>query len=241
MLVYTCDICTSERLRWPPKLPVCNCKTLSRCPECHFKQLAAPGKQGVCDVCKTERCEVGVLSVLPFTSQLYPWAQALHTDAVTSERCPTLLFQCSPRGFDFVTIVSAFFAGVAIGCVVSMPLTPDDKLFSVQYCLMLAFLAVQSVVDSLSLAGYAAPGQDRTGTRRLWLACQVLLWSIFVTAVTVMEGSTPHSRALLAVLFLASRFPGWCIDFALVVRMRQYLASQLKQDNEPGSSGAVSP
>lgn len=206
-------------------LPVCNCKTLSRCPECHFKQLAAPGKQGVCDVCKTERCEVGVLSVLPFTSQLYPWAQALHTDAVTTERCSTLLFQCSPRGFDVVTIVSALFAGVAISCVASMALASDEELFSSLYCLMIAFLALQSAVDSLSLAGYAAQGQDRVGTRRMWLGAQTLLWGVFLAAVTVMEGSTSHAQALLAVLFVASRFPGWCIDAALILAMRQ---SQLK-------------
>lgn len=221
MIVYTCDICTSERLRWPPMLPVCNCKTLSRCPECHFKQLTAPGKQGVCDVCKTERCEVGVLSVLPFTSQLYPWAQALHTDAVTPERCSTLLFQCSPRCFDIVTIVSALFAGMAISCVAGMALASDEKLFSAPYCLMIAFLALQSAVDSLSLAGYAAQGQDRVGARRLWLAAQVMLWSIFLVAVC----TTNLSQVFLTVLFLATRFPGWCIDAALVARMRQ---SQLK-------------
>lgn len=241
-MMYTCDICTTERVRWPPQLPVCNCKTLNRCPACHFKQLAAPGKGGVCDVCNTERCEVGVLSALPFVSQLYPWAQALHTDAVTPERCPTLLFQCSPRCFDMVTIISAVFAGVAISCVVSMALVPDDELFSGPYCLMIVFLVLQSTVDSLSLAGYAAPYQDRHGARRLWLIVQAMLWICFVTAI-VGVCSTSSSRAFLAVSFVASRFPGWYIDAALLIRMRQWLASQLKQNvvDGQGPTGAVSP
>ena len=194
-------------------------------------------------MCNAERCEVGVLSVLPFTSQLYPWAQALHTDAVTPERCPTLLFQCSPRGFDVVTIISAVFAGLAISCAVSMALALDEDLFSGPYCLMIVSLALQSAVDSVSLAGYAVSGQDRTGARRLWLAYQAFLWSVFIVAV-VATRTTPLPKALLAVLFVATRVPGWCIDAALVVRMRQYLASQLKANaivNGQESAGAVSP
>jgi len=227
--MYTCDICATSQFQWPPRLPVCSCKTLNRCGACHFKQLSAPGKHGLCDVCNTERCEVGVLSAMPFTSQLYPWARALHTDAVTAERCPTLLFQCSPRYFDVATMISMWFTGVAVGCVTSMALTPDDDLFSVLYCAMIAFLALQSVVDSLSLAVYAAPGQDRYGARRSWIILQVTLWSLFVTAI-IWICPTLESKTLLAGLFLASRFPGWCIDAALIVRMRQYLASQLKAD-----------
>lgn len=242
--MYTCDICAAEQFRWPPRLPVCNCKTLNRCAACHFKQLSAPGKNGICDVCNTERCEVSVLSAMPFTSQLYPWTQALHTDAVTWERCPTLLFQCSPRCFDVATMISMWITGVAVGCVLSMALASGDELFSVLYCVMIAFLALQSVVDSLSLAVYAAPGQDRYGAYRSRTILQVILWSLFIAAI-IWICSTLESRALLVGLFVASRFPGWCVDAALIVRMRQYLASQLKEEHvvvvEQRPPGAVPP
>lgn len=224
-MMYTCDICATSQFQWPPRLPVCSCKTLNRCGACHFKQLSAPGKHGLCDVCNTERCEVGVLSAMPFTSQLYPWARALHTDAVTAERCPTLLF--APQCFDALTLSSRYFTGVAIGCVTFMAST--DRLFSPQYIAALTVLAIQSVWDALSLAVYAAPDQDRQWARHSWLHFTFFQW-LHAVCMAIWVCTTPESKALLLCLFLASRFPGWCVDAALIVRMRQYLASQLKAD-----------
>lgn len=238
MLMYTCDICATSQFRWPPRLPVCSCKTLNRCGACHFKQLSAPGKNGLCDVCNTERCEVGVLSAMPFTSQLYPWARALHTDAVTAERCPTLLF--APHHFDPMTLLSRGFVCLAVGCVTSMALT--DKFFSLEYIVALITLAIQSVVDALSLAVYAAPDQGRQWARHSWLYFTFFQW-LHAVCMAIWVCTTPESKALLLGLFLASRFPGWCVDAALIVRMRQYLASQLKEENvvEQGPPGAVPP
>lgn len=238
-MMYTCDICATSQFRWPPRLPVCNCKTLDRCAACHFKQLSAPGKNGICDVCNSERCEVSVLSILPFTSQLYPWARALHTDAVTVERCPTLLF--APHHFDSMTLLSRGFTCIAVGCVTSMALT--DKFFSLECIAALITLAMQSVVDSVSLAVYAAPDQDRQHARHSWLYFTFFQW-LHLMCMAIWICSTLESKVLLPGLFLASRFPGWCVDAALIVRMRQYLASQLKEDNdvvEQGPPGAVPP
>lgn len=222
-----CDICATEYISLGLGLPVCQCKTLNRCSSCHFKQLAAPGKGGVCDVCHTERCEVRVLSVLPFTSQLYPWSQALHTDAVTPERCPTLLFES--RHFHLLTMFGAWFQVVAVGCVMSMAMASDDELFSATYCVLLALLTVQSAVDSLTLAVYADSTQDRRFAYRVWTTFTLFQW-IVVVAVVAGICETFHSRALLIGLFLASRSPGWCVDAALLLCMRWYLASQLKDE-----------
>lgn len=236
-----CDICAAK-LVWYLSVPVCACKTLHRCPTCHFRQLAATGKGGICDVCKTERCEVGVLSVLPLTSQLYPWHRALHTGAVTRERCPTLLFP--PSAFMLVTLLARFFAGVAIGCVTVMARVQSDELFSAMYCVALALLVVQSVVDAVSLAVYAAPDQNRRWSYNTWSYFTMFLW-IHTVIMAAQACPTPSATALLLCLFIASRFPGWCIDAALIVRMRRYLASQLKEEHgvvvEQGPPGAVPP
>lgn len=228
-MLKTCHLCT-DTFRWP-SLPICACKTLDRCPACHFEQLSTPGKFGKCDVCRTERCEVGTLSLIPIVSYFYVWSQArlyvaLHkldrrTWTIKPAYLPRFLFNLWYI-VSIICIVASFVFIVPYSDYGSAEDDPPMYWFVV-ICILWAVESACSALcfstESLSPNPNASSCFDREHVSLF--AAILFQWVSVIVICATSWASSPTRNALLLGTFIASRIPGWIVDAVIVLVLRR--------------------